>query len=103
MPIEELVDMLMTIVLYCVGNASYDPGSTYDAHARPATLHAPSWHDASSGDGAWSDSTWCHTSRPDDAWTDAWSNAPAGLTDHIVMSSTENNVISSRLFFSDPC
>lgn len=71
-------DRLTTAVLHSVGNASDEPGSSYDAHARPASLYAPSWHDASSWDGTWSDATWCHTSWPDDARTDAWTNAPAG-------------------------
>lgn len=77
MVLEELCDMLMTL-LNCLGNASHEPGSTYDAHARSAALHAPSWHDASSRHGTWPDAPWCHASWPDDARTDAWTNAPAG-------------------------
>lgn len=67
------------------GNASYEPGSSYDAHPRPASLHAPSWHDASSRDGPWSDAPWCHTSWWNDAWADAWTDAPAG---NVFFSST---------------
>lgn len=78
-----LVDNVVTgteflIVVYFVGNASHEPGTTHDAHARPATLYAPSRHDTSSGYGTWSDASWCHRSWSDDAGTDAWTNASAG-------------------------
>lgn len=85
--------MLMT-VLYCLGNASYEPGSTYDAHARSAALHAPSWHDASSGHGTWPDAPWCHASWPNDARTDAWTNAPAGsVSPHLLAEYFSNKII----------
>lgn len=56
-------------VLHILGNAPYEPGPSNDAHAGSATLYAPTWHDATTGDGAWSDASWCH---------DAWTNASAG-------------------------
>lgn len=59
----------MLDVLHLLGNASYEPGPSYDAHARSATLYAPAWHDAPPGDGTWSDASRCH---------DAWTNASAG-------------------------
>ncbi len=68
----------ITVECHSLGNASHEPGSSYDAHARPAALYAPSWHDASPRDGPRSDAPWCPASWPDDAWTDAWANAPAG-------------------------
>ena len=102
--VEELVDMLMT---FCsVGNASHESGSPYDAHARTAALYAPSWHDASSWDGTWSDAPWSHASWPDDARTDAWTNAPAGnacclLAEHVFwIYLTKKLVFFFLLFFS---
>lgn len=83
--------ILMTVVLHSLGNASHEPGSSYDAHARPAALYAPSWHDASPWDGTWSDAPWCNASWPDDARPDAWTNAPASkcvpclLKEHVVI------------------
>lgn len=64
--------------LYFLGNAWNEPGSSHDAHARPATLHAPSEHDAPSRNGPWPDAPWCYTTWRDDARTDAWTNASAG-------------------------
>lgn len=71
-------DQPVTVVLHFSGNAGHEPGATYDAHAGPAALYAASWHDASSGDGAWSDAPWFH------AWSDdAWTNAPTGMLSFI--------------------
>lgn len=94
--------LLNIIVLYSLGNASYEPGSTYDAYARPAALHAPSRHDASSWDGTWSNAPWCYASRSDDAWTDAWTNAPAGVFIAIWKSEEQVDIVSFcswRLYF----
>lgn len=57
-----------------VGNASYEPGSTDDAHSRSAAVHAPSRHDAPTWNGPRPDAPRGPCSWSDDAWTDA----PAG-------------------------
>lgn len=68
----------MTLVLKCLGNAWNDPGPSHDAYARPAALHAPTEHDAASGDGTWPNAPWCHPTWWTDAWTDARTDASAG-------------------------
>lgn len=72
------VKATIIFIFLFLGNASYEPGSSYDAHPRPASLHAPSWHDASPRDGSWSDAPWCHTSWWNDAWANAWTDASTG-------------------------
>lgn len=76
------------------GNASYEPGTTYDAHSRPAGLHASSRHDASPRNGAWPDTPRCNGSWSDDAWP----NASAGME----LFSGPSNVNSKikKIFFS---
>lgn len=86
---------MLTTIVFCffffVGNAPNEPGPSYDAHARPATLYAPSWYDASPRNGAWSDAPWCHTSW----WHDAWTNASAGS----VCPAFWQSMLSSVFFF----
>lgn len=84
------------------GNASDEPGPSYDAHAWPAALHAPSWHDASPRNGTWSDATRCHASRRHDARTDAWSDASAGsVCKHVDLSLIEHVPFVPWLFCFD--
>lgn len=68
----------MTLASKCLGNAWNEPSPSHDAHARPAAVHAPTEHDATSGDGTWPNAPWCHPTWWNDAWTDARTDASAG-------------------------
>ncbi|XP_016418446.1 U1 small nuclear ribonucleoprotein A-like isoform X3 [Sinocyclocheilus rhinocerous] len=61
------------------GNATHEPSPSHDANARSASLHASAWYDASSWYGTWADASRCYSSRSDDARTNAWPDATAGV------------------------
>ena len=67
--------------LFSEGNATHERGSSYDANARAAPLHAPARDDATSWDGPWGDAPWCHAS----GWDDARANAPRPGMDHVCL------------------
>lgn len=80
--IDNAADFIERSVCSSEGNATHERGSSYDANARAAPLHAPARHDATSWDGPWGDAPWCHAS----GWDDARSNAPRPGMDHVCVS-----------------